>query len=89
MNVSKYAALREAMGQIELYNDRSKKGRILKWEASTMGASKEDRQKTAAELMTKLKNIPQVQKVVISNYEYYRPGEGPIQGFDKIAVYIE
>lgn len=100
--MSKYDALRAAMGSKELWNDKSKNGRILKWEADTISATLQERKAAAAKIFAQLEHLGFVQKVVIRNAEtssvyYVGAGNGTNGGthlvstyatYDKIAVYI-
>ena len=100
--VSKYNALRVFMGSTEMWNDKSKNGRILKWNAKTIGATLAERKKHAEELFAQLSLLGYVQKVEVrnaktSNVYYVGAGNGTNGGAymvseyatnDKIAVYI-
>ena len=94
--MSKYDLLIAAMGSKPLFNDKVKNGRVLKWEADTMGAALAERKAAAEAKMTALKHIPYVQKVVIRNSTV---SSGRFMGdewvgytdedYDKICVYID
>jgi len=102
--MSKYAALRAVMGGIEQWNDKGTNGRILKWEASTVGADIKSRKAAAAEILEQLRaaGVSYVQKVMVSNSKtsnvyFVGAGKGTNGGSywvseyastDKIAVYI-
>ena len=100
---SKYNALRVFMGSTEMWNDKSKNGRILKWNSSTMGATLKERKAQAAELFEGLRLLGYVQKVEVRNAKsssvhYVGVGNGTDGGAylvneydvdDKITVYID
>lgn len=90
---SKYDALRAAMGGQELWNDKTKTGRVLKWYADTSGATLEERKEMAAAIHKKLMaaGIQYVQRVQVKNatwsdYKYGQVYSG--QDSDKICVFI-
>ena len=92
--MSKYDAVRNVMGEQEVYNDSAKNGRILKWFSPTRGATLAQRKALAAEVLQKLieNEVWYVQKVEVRNAtSTYWSMSGAItyEDDDKICVYID
>lgn len=86
--MSKYDAIRAIMGGVEVFNDTSKTGRILKWYSDDSELPKKEREAQAKAIFEKLQHLPYVQKVQVRNAQTTRYGV-TYYDYDKICVYID
>lgn len=100
--MSKYQKFTDLMGSPALWNDKTTTGRVLKWELSSAGTPKKERDAIAAAYAKKFADagIP-VQKVQVRNATSSRTfcvrGKGGKQeyetfesvSYDKLSVYID
>ncbi len=96
--MSKYAEVRAVMGSDELWNDRTKNGRVLKWYSNTVGATLAERKLQASQVLQRLieAGVWYVQRVEVRNATvsggrwfgdtYYSYTD---QDDDKICIHID
>lgn len=100
--MSKYQMLYDVIGRRAEWNDKTKTGRVLKWELSSINSPKAEREKIAEHTRAILAEAGiTVQKVLVRNSKYsctrsWYDQDGQYQsmtntgpGYDKLTIYID